>query len=777
MKIKIVPSMQNVSTEQAPFFSNNKMQCGNSIPVSGEYNIGDIVISNTQEDDIFGWVCIEAGNPGVWNIIGESAEEKIKTYYNVVNFSDTRNSVEIGIDKYNKRNDILEVHYNGLLLVEGVHYNISEDGLRINAIGAAWNQSASDNQEMTFKVYTSNIDLSNCVTKDDLSSRAPAGYGLGDICTFVYDWNTVNKNGWYASPNEGVINAPINNWCMGYTVVHNHEWIYQRVQDFTNTRKWYERNMMLGNWTEWKEVEQDLSGKQDKNDNSLLTTDKTIAGAINELFQSANNGKQIIADAIGSPLTEGDTFAAMGNSINAMTIDFRNALALKGVNAPADKFEALISRIDEIVQSGNVLNNQAMVSGEYTLGDNDVIKPNSYYELYATPSKASITIANLEFTPEYYVVYIPDIDFYEQSSTASQKSIPSYLILTPDKSSVVVTGGNAYQYNQYSTTFSIQLTSNSIILNINGVTNGTANRYYSCLLKGRTIKWYAIGSSQLPNNGGERTITPSTTDQVLPDGYYSGDITVKGDSDLKPENILQGVEIFNVAGAIPSMATHTPITDYVAWNDSGVYFGIPFGAYLTPSGVGLPEVFIEKSRLDPNLIPENIVSGKSICGVAGTAPTLTTKYLLKDGGDESLYTYVNKIINYGNANVTHEDGYLKIYCSGSSYQTNTVYLNLHEQFDLTNRTAIWFDLTLSGHVSYTYFKFGVYQGTGNFTETSSTLAAGYETVYEGSIKVPFHRAKYRIDVSNCTGIHKVGIYLGAYGSYSSLLELFNIELE
>jgi hypothetical protein len=97
------------------------------------------------------------------------------------------------------------------------------------------------------------------------------------------------------------------------------------------------------------------------------------------------------------------------------------------------------------------------------------------------------------------------------------------------------------------------LISNSIILDINGATNGIANRYYSCLLEGSTIKWYAIGSSQLPNNGGERTITPSTTDQVLPDGYYSGDITVKGDIDLKPENIVEGVEIFGVTGSASSI--------------------------------------------------------------------------------------------------------------------------------------------------------------------------------------------------------------------------------
>ena len=180
--------------------------------------------------------------------------------------------------------------------------------------------------------------------------------------------------------------------------------LVQTIIDTKNNKNMYIRTQYCYNvppasdkWTEWENA--DVSNKQNATDDNLVTNDKTIVGAINELFQNANNGKQIIADAIGSPLNEVDTFAAMGNSINNMTIDFRNALALKGVNAPADKLETLINRIDEIVQSGNVLNNQAMVSGEYTLGDNDVIKPNSYYELYATPSKASITIANLEFTP------------------------------------------------------------------------------------------------------------------------------------------------------------------------------------------------------------------------------------------------------------------------------------------------------------------------------------------------------------------------------------------
>ena len=52
----------------------------------------------------------------------------------------------------------------------------------------------------------------------------------------------------------------------------------------------------------------------------LQTTDKTnVVNAINELFQNANNGKGIIADAIGGELSDSDTFAAMGTKIDNMS--------------------------------------------------------------------------------------------------------------------------------------------------------------------------------------------------------------------------------------------------------------------------------------------------------------------------------------------------------------------------------------------------------------------------------------------------------------------------
>ena len=59
-----------------------------------------------------------------------------------------------------------------------------------------------------------------------------------------------------------------------------------------------------------------ISSYQKSTDNNLNTTDKTVVGAINELFQDANSGKTLIAGAIGdSSITSNSTFEAMINKI------------------------------------------------------------------------------------------------------------------------------------------------------------------------------------------------------------------------------------------------------------------------------------------------------------------------------------------------------------------------------------------------------------------------------------------------------------------------------
>lgn len=57
-------------------------------------------------------------------------------------------------------------------------------------------------------------------------------------------------------------------------------------------------------------------------------------------------------------------------------------------------------------------------------------------------------------------------------------------------------------------------------------------------------------NSLIIDRGGEKTVVPSSTDQVLHKGNYKGDIIVKGDSNLVPSNIKNCVSIFGVNGTL-----------------------------------------------------------------------------------------------------------------------------------------------------------------------------------------------------------------------------------
>lgn len=52
------------------------------------------------------------------------------------------------------------------------------------------------------------------------------------------------------------------------------------------------------------------------------------------------------------------------------------------------------------------------------------------------------------------------------------------------------------------------------------------------------------------DRGGPKTITPSTSNQVLSKGNYKGDITILGDANLIEQNIKQGVTIFGKTGTL-----------------------------------------------------------------------------------------------------------------------------------------------------------------------------------------------------------------------------------
>ena len=144
----------------------------------------------------------------------------------------------------------------------------------------------------------------------------------------------------------------------------------------------------------------DLSGKQDKTDESLLTESKDLVGAINELFQSANNGKELIANAIGEPLSSEDTFSAMSTDINGLLSTFKTNMMNNGVTIEAnDKFKSLIDKIATLADSEG--KGVQFASG---------VTENVYGSQVKDPSNLSINVPiNLDFEPTYFLVCIPKI--------------------------------------------------------------------------------------------------------------------------------------------------------------------------------------------------------------------------------------------------------------------------------------------------------------------------------------------------------------------------------
>ena len=89
----------------------------------------------------------------------------------------------------------------------------------------------------------------------------------------------------------------------------------------------------------------DLSNYQQKTDNNLQTSSKELVGAINELFQSANNGKELIANGYWRTYSR-DTFSAMSNDINSFLSTFKTNMMNNGVTVESsDKFKSLIDKI------------------------------------------------------------------------------------------------------------------------------------------------------------------------------------------------------------------------------------------------------------------------------------------------------------------------------------------------------------------------------------------------------------------------------------------------
>ena len=165
-----------------------------------------------------------------------------------------------------------------------------------------------------------------------------------------------------------------------------------------------------------------IAATQTKTDNNLVTNDKTIVGAINELFQNANNGKELIASAIGEPLSSEDTFSAMSSDINGLLSTFKTNMMNNGITVESgDKFKNLIDKIATMVEEGEGKGIQYITGSLTTSIDG---------EGYATIS------VDTGFLPNILIGYV-------KSTSYSNYIIHSYLVYIPELIPNIVT---VFQY-------------------------------------------------------------------------------------------------------------------------------------------------------------------------------------------------------------------------------------------------------------------------------------------------------------------------------------------
>ena len=403
-----------VSDRHNTFFTENNIKVGTQIPTEGTYRKGDIVVNignNTANEAM--WICVEAGTPGTWEVVGAGAGggSSLVVLNESVFVNEPVNEISLGslVGKISN-NDKLIVHHNSIHLMEGVDYEIDSEGTKIVKLTeGSWNESGEDNSLFSFEllknvksvngnemvVDTKLTSMVNNVIVNTPTTEVEIGidgfnkdndtllvFKNGVIMVEGVEYNVSGDNTKIISINEVWNESNVENYGITFVVfkevvIYNGEngsitmdMLGNDVKDTINglititelNAGNIDKNIEainkidLSNYATKEDLENvdvDLSPYQEKNDEGLVTTDKTIVGAINELFQSANNGKELIANAIGEPLNSEDTFSAMSNDINSLLSTFKTNMMNNGITVESgDKFKALIDKIATMVEEG-----------------------------------------------------------------------------------------------------------------------------------------------------------------------------------------------------------------------------------------------------------------------------------------------------------------------------------------------------------------------------------------------------------------------------------------
>ena len=194
----------------------------------------------------------------------------------------------------------------------------------------------------------------------------------------------------------------------------------------------------------------------------LSTEEKgSLVGAINELFQSANNGKELIASAIGEPLNAEDTFQAMSTDINGLLSTFKTNMMNNGITVESsDRFKSLIDKIATMVEEGE---GKGIQYAEGTFED---------FTEYLTTSGTTVEVPyELNFTPTLIFV---KFDYINNSAG------------TTITNAVISNKGNGQFYMNY-----------GLLFNINNISSNSFSMVFSYGNNSNVtfegVTWYAIG--------------------------------------------------------------------------------------------------------------------------------------------------------------------------------------------------------------------------------------------------------------------------------------------
>ena len=685
------------------FLKSNNIVTGTQIPTEGNYKTGDIVVNigpNSAAEPM--WICNEGGNPGVWGPVGVGGGSgSIVSINSSVMIDEPTN--EIPLDSLGvivTKKDKLLVHYNSVHLLEGVHFEIAGEGTKIVKLGeGSWNEEGLEDCMFAFELFkgVQNIEGNEITVASKMVCKTnhviienPCGEVEIGIEGFKSENDTlmVFKNG-------VIMVEGVDYTIEGDIITSTGEvWNENGIEDYGMTFVVFKEIILYEGDSgtikmdhlaeDVKEAIEnasniDLSGYQSKEDEELVTNNKTVIGAINELFQNANNGKELIANAIGEPLSKDDTFSAMSNDINSLLSTFKTNMMNNGVTVESnDKFKSLIDKIATMVEEGSGKGIQ-FASGKYNVN----------YETRLS----SITIStNANFVPTYVFC---EVNIYKYDSY-TQESISGIM---SNLCSITARGNSSLGITM------TDITADSFTLNWSNPSPGSYK--YTALSVGN---WYVIGVGEedttlrdsLASILQEEGVSVTEEDDMASliskvDEEFNRQVVPAGDA--VASNVLTGKTFINSTGSTltGTMTEHGYYTDYAGYfttNDVNIFVGIQPGAYLSSTGSGYPEILIPKSRVN-NLSPENIVSGKEILGVWGTAST--SSYV---SGSDSTYKstpgkqIVERVTIQTNLGFVPSNLIVR-FKSNSSYGYEMQYFTVCSALNTNKATGVFFNLGIS----------------------------------------------------------------------------------